>query len=169
MQPLVYNLSGLYATPQWLLTPNNLYISLGFHMCSKSCVKRPLSKRQKIGIQDQLSINAGQKYCRMLHGEHSAILPTFSKLPFVVKIFVLSIFEWPFYTGFTVYIERTFVSARFILIITTWPHPASLSSLYVGYYKVFRMATTSVNERTDYSDFSLGTPMLMHEFPPNNL
>ena len=27
----------------------------------------------------------------------------FIKLPFVIKIFVLSIFEWPFYTGFTVY------------------------------------------------------------------
>ena len=27
---------------------------------------------------------------------------TFIKLPFVIKIFVLSIFEWPFYTGFTV-------------------------------------------------------------------
>ena len=26
---------------------------------------------------------------------------TFIKLPFVIKIFVLSIFEWPFYTGFT--------------------------------------------------------------------
>ena len=33
---------------------------------------------------------------------HSAILLTFIKLPFVIKIFVLSIFEWPFYTGFTV-------------------------------------------------------------------
>ena len=31
------------------------------------------------------------------------ILLTFIKLPFVIKIFVLSIFEWPFYTGFTVY------------------------------------------------------------------
>ena len=38
----------------------------------------------------------------MLHGEHSAILLTFIKLPYVIKIFVLSIFEWPFYTGFTV-------------------------------------------------------------------
>ena len=38
----------------------------------------------------------------MLQGEHSAILSTFIKLPFVMKIFVLSIFEWPFYTGFTV-------------------------------------------------------------------
>ena len=57
---------------------------------SKTCVKRPLSKRPKIGFQDQLSLNAGQKYCRMLPLEHSAILLTFIKLPFVIRIFVLS-------------------------------------------------------------------------------
>ena len=34
--------------------------------------------------------------------KHSAILLTFIKQPFVIKIFVLSIFEWLFYTGFTV-------------------------------------------------------------------
>ena len=34
--------------------------------------------------------------------EHSAILLTFNKLPFVFKIFVLSVFEWPLKTGFTV-------------------------------------------------------------------
>ena len=38
----------------------------------------------------------------MLQREHSAILLTFIKLPFVIKIFVLSVFEWLFYTGFTV-------------------------------------------------------------------
>ena len=37
------------------------------------------------------------------NGEHSAILSTFIKLPFVIKIFVLPIFERPFYTGLTVY------------------------------------------------------------------
>ena len=37
--------------------------------------------------------------------EHSAILLTFIKLPVVIKIFVLSIFEWLFYTGFTVGIK----------------------------------------------------------------
>ena len=42
----------------------------------------------------------------MLKGEHSAILLTFIKLPFVIKIFVLSIFELPFYIGFTVVINR---------------------------------------------------------------
>ena len=41
----------------------------------------------------------------MLQGEHSAILSTFIKLPFVVEIFVLSIFEWPLKTGFTVPLE----------------------------------------------------------------
>ena len=39
----------------------------------------------------------------MLQGEHSAILSTFIKLSFIIKIFVLSIFEWPLKTGFTVY------------------------------------------------------------------
>ena len=34
--------------------------------------------------------------------EHSAIPSPCIKLPFVIKIFVLSIFEWPLYTGFTV-------------------------------------------------------------------
>ena len=38
----------------------------------------------------------------MLQGEHSAIPLTFSKLPFVIQIFVLSIFDWEFYTGCTV-------------------------------------------------------------------
>ena len=84
------------------------YSSLSFfsgnssNVYGKICVKWPLSKRPKIGFQDQLSLNAGLKYCRMLQGEHSAILLTFIKLPFVIKIFVLSIFEWPIYTGFTV-------------------------------------------------------------------
>ena len=47
-------------------------------------------------------LNAGQTFCRMLQGEHSLIHSTLTKLPFVIKIFVLSIFEWPFHTGFNV-------------------------------------------------------------------
>ena len=35
--------------------------------------------------------------------EHSAILSAFIKLPFVFKTFVLSLFEWPLKTGFTVF------------------------------------------------------------------
>ena len=56
-------------------------------------MKRPLSKRPKIVFQDQFSLDAGQKYCRMMQGEHFAILSTFIMLPFVIKIFVSSIFE----------------------------------------------------------------------------
>ena len=33
---------------------------------SKTCVIRPLSKRRKIVFHNQLSLNVGQKYCRML-------------------------------------------------------------------------------------------------------
>ena len=38
-------------------------------------------------------------------GGHSAILSTFIKLPFVIKIFVLTIFEWQVYSGFTVFVD----------------------------------------------------------------
>ena len=69
-----------------------LCILVAYIAYSKDCVKWPFSKRPNNGFQDQLSLNAGQKY--------SATLPTFIKLPFVIKIIVLSIFEWQFYTGF---------------------------------------------------------------------
>ena len=84
---------------------------------SKTCVKQPLSKRLKIGFQlYQLSLDAGQKYCRMLQREHSAILLTFIRLPFVIKIFVLSTFECPFYTDVTI---SYFMSTSASLVINT--------------------------------------------------
>ena len=73
---------------------------------SKNCVKRPLSKRPKISFQEQLSLNTDKKNCRMLQGDFSAILSNFIKLPVAIKIFTLSLFEWPFYTGFTVITKR---------------------------------------------------------------
>ena len=71
-------------------------------MYSKAGLKRPLKKKTKICFQYLLLLNAGQKYCRMLPLEQSAILSTFIKLSYVIKIFVLSIFEWLLKTGFTV-------------------------------------------------------------------
>ena len=56
---------------------------------------KTISLRLLIGFQDQLSLNSGQKYCRILQGEHSAILSNFIKLPFVIKFFVLFIFSSP--------------------------------------------------------------------------
>ena len=69
-------------------------------------------RRPKICVQDQLSLNVGQNYCRMLQGKHSAIMSTFIKLAFVIKIFVLSIFEWPLKTGFIVFSVSTMYKAR---------------------------------------------------------
>ena len=56
---------------------------------SKTCVKGPLSKKRLM----QVKSIAECSFCN-----------TFDliKLTFVIKIFVLSIFERPFYTGFTV-------------------------------------------------------------------
>ena len=51
---------------------------------TKTCVKPLRSKRPKIGFQDQLSLNTGQKYCS------SAIVLTFIRLPLVIKIFIRS-------------------------------------------------------------------------------
>ena len=77
----------------------------------------------------------------MLQGEHSAILSTFMKLPFIFKIFVLSIFEWPFYTGFTVLSVsfQVLQSSRWgrdnwllyfnCLLAVTWQFKSSMSHL----------------------------------------
>ena len=58
-------------------------------------------------------------YCRMLQGEHSAILSTFIKLPwFVIKIFFLSFFQW---------------------LLKQWFYLASLTALY-GSHSQSKMA-----------------------------
>ena len=79
---------------------------LGHDVSTVKPVISDLSKRApKIGLQYRLSLiyYADQKYCRMLQGEHSAMLSTFIRLPFSVKTLVLSIFEWLLKTGFTVH------------------------------------------------------------------
>ena len=69
---------------------------------SKTCLKRPLKKKVPIIVfQDPLSLNEGQKYCRMLRAFFK--ISTFIKLTCVIKIFVFFIFEWPLETGFAVF------------------------------------------------------------------
>ena len=72
---------------------------------SKPVLSGHSKRTQKIVFQYGLLLNAGQKYCRMLQGEHTAILSTFIKLAFVIKTFVLSIYKWPLKTGFSVIIR----------------------------------------------------------------
>ena len=82
---------------------------------SKTCVKRPLSKRPKIGFQDQLWLNGGQKYCRMPQGEHSAILSTFIKL---YRLSLRSLF-------------CLFLSGRFTQVLL-WVYCIYLNALLIG-------------------------------------
>ena len=89
---------------------SQMFRSRGVYICpserigeySKTCLKRPLKIEDQSWCSRPIIAQCRSKYCRMLQGEHSAILLTFIKLPFVMKIFVLSIFEWPLKTGFTV-------------------------------------------------------------------
>ena len=93
---------------------------------NKTCVKWPLSKRPKVGFQDRLSLNAGQKYCRMLL--------IFIKLSFVIKIFVLSFFEKPFCTGFTIHIKWSLAKTQdypmaaifFVCLVTLRPKSTAM-------------------------------------------
>ena len=57
---------------------------------SKTCLMRPLKTSPKIGFLYLLLPNAGQKYCRMLKREHSAILSAFIKLSFAFDCLFLS-------------------------------------------------------------------------------
>ena len=67
------------------------------HFCSKNLIKysKNTQKDQNLVFKNDYHLNAVQKYYRMLWGEHSAILSSFSKIPFVIKTGLLSMVEWP--------------------------------------------------------------------------
>ena len=75
---------------------NELKFDLRINNYSITCLKWPLKKKTKNMF---FKTDYRLMQVKVLH---SAILSTFIKLPFVIKIFVLSIFEWPLKTGFTV-------------------------------------------------------------------
>ena len=82
---------------------------------SKTFLKLPLAKRPKIGFQDQISLNAGQKNCRMLQWKHSAILSTFIKLSVCHQDLCFLYFGWPFKTGAAVYTNESLDSNHLYL------------------------------------------------------
>ena len=59
---------------------------------SKTCLKRPLQKKAKIVFKTDYRLMQVKRIAECSNWEHSAILSTFIKLPFVINIFVLSIF-----------------------------------------------------------------------------
>ena len=56
----------------------------------------------------------------MLHGEHSAILSTFIKPTLAISYFVLSIFEWPLKSAFSVYIRMNLTACFTQLQVSLW-------------------------------------------------
>ena len=58
-------------------------------------------------------------------------ISTFIKLPFVIKTVVLSIFEWPFYTGFTVLSYEIMISL-IPYTFYTWKCMQILNPLYTN-------------------------------------
>ena len=78
---------------KFILDENNIIIEL-VHCTVKPVYNGHSQKDRKLVFKTNYRL-------MKVKGEHSAILLTFIKLPFVIKIFVLSVLEWPFYTGFT--------------------------------------------------------------------
>ena len=93
-------LTELSHTSIFIDPKSGLLVVYGLFTLQYNLCKMATLKKTENWFQDRLSLNAGQKYCRMLP---FAILLTFIKLLFVIKIFIMSIFKWLFYTGFTVY------------------------------------------------------------------
>ena len=69
-----------------------LRVAFSKHSYSKTCVKRPLSKRPKTGFQDQILLIV---WMILQH-----FWPSLS-FHLSLRSLFLSMFEWPFYTGFT--------------------------------------------------------------------
>ena len=86
-------------------------------------------------------------------GEHSAKLLTFTKLPFVIKIFVWSIFEWPFYTGFTTFlilnlkVAMKFSCKQTLVVSNEKSHRHQRDPIYIK-KKIYQRALTLLKKIT---------------------
>ena len=87
----------------------------------------------------------------MLHGEHSVILSTLIKLPFVIK----SIFEWPFYAGllyhFVSNFREGFIFLCYLFVKIKPSQNSTLSFIGVGKSRHGREFLTSLFAKTIFS------------------
>ena len=79
------------------------HILQSLSMYSKTCLKRPLKKKNKNLFKIDYCLMQSKVLQNALL-EHSAIFSIIIKLPSVFKTFVLSSFEWQLKTGFSVFI-----------------------------------------------------------------
>ena len=110
---------------------------------SKTCLKQPLRKKAKNWFS-RLLVNAGQKYCRMLQGEHSAMLSLSH------HDLVLSMFEWPLKTGFTVWCISV-PEEVFILANSADPDEMPLNvALYFGLHCMPKYQSRGIQNEKDW-------------------
>ena len=98
-------------------------------MYSKTYLERPLKRRPKIGFQDQLLLMQVKSIAECSKGSILQYFLPSLKLPFIFKTFVLSFFEWPLKTGFTVLLKlwNDFCFGGFILYsLTLYNKPQNL-------------------------------------------
>ena len=72
---------------------------------SKTCLKQPLIKRPPKKV-----FKANTHLMQVKSNAKCSVLLNCIELPLGFKAFVLSIFEWPFKTGFTVFVFSLFLS-----------------------------------------------------------
>ena len=77
-------------------------LCLSVKLYSKPVLSCHSKRRPKLVFKTDYFLMQVKSIAECSKGEHSAILSTFIKLPIVIKIFVLSIFEWLLKEGFTV-------------------------------------------------------------------
>ena len=100
-------------------------------MYCNTCLKRSFKKNTKIGFQDGLSLNAGQKYSKMLQGEHFAKLSTFIKLPFALRP-LFCLFLSGRFRGFIVCIFQNY-NLSLIMRVLYLSHLAAISRETTGF------------------------------------
>ena len=88
----------------------------------------------------------------MLQREHSVILSTFIKLPFVIKIFVLSVFEWPFSTGFTVNLFAIYKNEN----LNAWKVAPLQTSCIIWYLSTITEKTVCLRHSETQQEENLG-------------
>ena len=96
------------------------------------------------------------KYCRMLQVEHSAILSTFIKISFVIKILVLSIFERPLKTVLLYFILKKAIS----LIIICHCKQQQLNPYYMITYPRIKCKSTLIHTSSDIARWPSFCPKL---------
>ena len=114
---------------------------------SKTCLKQPLKKKTKNWFSIPIIPKCRSKVLQIALLEHSAILSTFIKPPFVFKTFVLAIFEWPLKTGFTVHNRGAMICQKAYCNILRYGKPVLRYTWYlyfclllplVQYYNIFQ-------------------------------